>query len=408
MKSKLLLKLLPAALLAAMAATSVQALEFHGYVRAGAGTTVGNGGGSQSCFKLPGAYSKYRLGNECESYGEFAFDQSLFTAKDGVKFDYHLKFATANDYDSGQQDWQAYDSKTSTLASRENYIDAKNLPFLNGGTAWVGKRFYERNDVHISDFYYWDASGYGFGVLDIPAGSVKVSYAMLRNTFSAGEATTRHDFRVGGIDTPGGGNVTLGLQFNKADTSIPNRYNGWALSGQHFQSNVLGGFNKFAIQYGQGSASNLVFAYPDNGANSDKKTWRITEQLQWQVSPQFSGMATAVWQKQKNNYTWFSIGVRPVYHFSDYFKLQGEIGYDSVKPDARGTSTANLTKFTIAPTIVAGRGFWARPEMRLFLTHATWNDAAKNQWGGVAGGVNGRFGGNTSGTSAGFQVEAWW
>lgn len=408
MKSKLMLKLLPAALFAAMTATSVQALDFHGYVRAGAGTTLGNGGGSMACFKLPGAESKYRLGNECETYGEMTFDQSLFSAKDGVKFDYHLRLATVNDFDKGQTGWQPYDSKNSTIASAENYIDAKNLPFLNGGTVWAGKRFYERNDVHISDFFYWNDSGYGAGVMDIPVGSVKLSYALMRSTFTAGEATTRHDFRVGGINTPGGGNVTVGVQFNKADTSIPNRHNGWALTGQHFQGNLLGGYNKIALQYGSGSASSLNLSDPDNGANSDRKTWRLTEQLQWQVSPEFSGMATAVWQKKKDEYTWFSMGVRPVWHFSDYFKLQGELGYDSVKPAAAGSSTANLTKFTIAPTIVAGRGFWARPEMRVFLTHANWNSAAKNQMGGVAGGTGGRFGANTSGNTAGFQVEAWW
>ncbi len=37
----------------------------------------------------------------------------------------------------------------------------------------------------------------------------------------------------------------------------------------------------------------------------------------------------------KNNYTWAYYGARPVYHFSDYFKLQGEIGVNTVKPDGQ-------------------------------------------------------------------------
>jgi len=40
--------------------TGMAATEFSGYVRSGAGTADGNG--RQSCFQLPGARSKYRLG----------------------------------------------------------------------------------------------------------------------------------------------------------------------------------------------------------------------------------------------------------------------------------------------------------------------------------------------------------
>jgi maltoporin len=99
-----------------------------------------------------------------------------------------------------------------------------------------------------------------------------------------------------------------------------------------------------------------------------------------------------------------------VWHINNYFKLQGELGYDEVKPSTGGAvneQTRKLTKFTIAPTIVAGGGFWARPELRLFYTYATWNDAARDLWGGVAGGTGGRFGSDTDGSTIGFQVEAW-
>ena len=58
--------------------------------------------------------------------------------------------------------------------------------------------------------------------------------------------------------------------------------------------------------------------------------------------------------------------------------------------------------------IVAGRGFWARPEMRLFYTYANWTDTARDLWGGVAGGTTGRFGADSKGSTIGFQVEGWW
>ena len=54
-----------------------QALEFAGYLRSGAGTSTGSG--PQQCFQLPGAQSKYRLGNECEQYAELELRQDLLT-----------------------------------------------------------------------------------------------------------------------------------------------------------------------------------------------------------------------------------------------------------------------------------------------------------------------------------------
>jgi len=409
------LKLLPIAAAVVgmgLAAGSAQALEFHGYLRSGGGSTLDKNGG-QVCFQLPGAYSKYRLGNECETYAEIALDQELFDAKDGVKFLYHGRLA----YVSNQEkDFESFKDNGRDIASRENWIEAKNLPFMNGASVWAGKRFYERNDVHITDFYYWDTSGYGIGVQGWKAGPVNLSYALFRNSSGSENATTRHDFRIGGIGLGGFGDLTVGLQYNQHDVTkstanANNKNNGTAVTLQHFIGGVLGGFNKIALQYGDGSARSLSLAYPDNSSKTSDKTWRITEMLQWQVSPAFSGMGTIVYQDQQDNYKWLSFGVRPVWHINDYFKLQAEYGHDEVKPtsgDSTNRQTRKLDKFTIAPTIVAGRGFWARPEIRAFYTYAKWNDAARNLWGGVAGGTGGRFGSDTNGSTIGFQVESWW
>lgn len=397
------MKLLPlAAALFGLASSSAMALEFHGYLRSGVGSNSKDG--SQVCFQLPGAYAKYRLGNECENYAELAFDHELFSAKDGVSFTYHGMLAYVSNQ---QQDYESLKGDGRDIALRQNWIEVKNLDFLNGGTLWAGKRYYERQDVHINDFFYWDTSGYGGGVQNVNAGPVKLSYALMRNTSSQTNATTRHDFRVGGINTNPGGDLTVGVQFNRADSSESGKQNnGDSITLQHFQGNFLGGYNKFAIQYFKGSASNGSLAYPDNGTPDDKKTWRIVESLQWQMGKDFTGMGTIVYQDKKDDYKWTSFGVRPVWHFSDYVKLQFEYGHDEVKPV--GQTARKLDKFTIAPTVVAGRGFWARPELRAFVTFAKWNDEARDQWGGVAGGVGGVFGSATSGRTIGLQAEAWW
>ncbi|MBK1689831.1 carbohydrate porin [Rubrivivax gelatinosus] len=404
MMSRLHTRLLPlaAAAAAALFSTGASALEFHGYIRSGSGVT--SGGGDQTCFSLPGAYSKYRLGNECETYGEAQLDQNLYDGKDGVKFDYHLMFAYKGDY-SKQEDYESLKDDNRDWALRQNWIGVKGLPMLNGASVWAGKRYYKREDVHMTDFYYHDTSGYGAGIEDIQAGPGKFSYALLRNT-DGDRGMTRHDFRYEGLSLGAAGALDFSFELNRADsTDGAKAENGSFVQAQHMIP-MFGGFNKLAVQYGRGSASNLVLGYPSYEADNDNKTWRILDWGVVEFAPSFSGMYQVMHQDTKDNYSWTSIGVRPVWHITDYFKLQAELGYDRVKPD--NLKTMNLTKFTIAPTLVAGRGFWARPELRLYVTHAKWNDAARDQWGGVAGGSTGRFGSDTNGTTYGFQIESWW
>ncbi|MGN5139590.1 carbohydrate porin [Aeromonas sp. 164P] len=44
-------------------------------------------------------------------------------------------------------------------------------------TLWAGKRYYQRHDIHISDFYYWNVSGAGAGIEGIQDGPGKLSFA---------------------------------------------------------------------------------------------------------------------------------------------------------------------------------------------------------------------------------------
>lgn len=56
------------------------------------------------------------------------------------------------------------------LTSGKNLID-----WLPGSTLWAGKRFYQRHDVHMIDFYYWDISGPGAGLENVDLGFGKLS-----------------------------------------------------------------------------------------------------------------------------------------------------------------------------------------------------------------------------------------
>jgi len=130
-----------------------QALEFAGYLRSGVGTSTGSG--KQQCFQLPGAQTKYRLGNECEQYAELELRQDLLTLDDGSVLSVDAMASLYNKYDRALK-FQGENNGSARMP--QMYAQWSNLPSLNGGSLWAGRRYYKRNDIHISDFYYWNQS----------------------------------------------------------------------------------------------------------------------------------------------------------------------------------------------------------------------------------------------------------
>ena len=412
------------AIAAAVAAATLSAaayadapFEFHGYMRAGVGTS--DKGGSQTCFQLAGAYSKYRLGNECENYGELQFDLNAWKSNTSDAYaKYHTRLAFAN----GQA--ADYDKNTLDTTWVENWVEFGNIGSGALATAklWAGKRFYKREDVHINDFYFWNDSGPGAGIEDVVFGPTTWSYAYRQNTNSSdsGQKINTHDLRTD-VDIGEMGKLEFGVAYQATDytdaskaATAGSKDDGFNFTGEHFIP-VLGGFNKFVVQYGQGTGSNLVLNSPSfnpgKTSNGDsKQSWRVLDTLVWSYGAT-DGQAVVIYQDQKDNYKWFSFGVRPVYHFNDLYGITAEYGFDQVKPDnanmANGSiETTRLQKFTVAGLVTSGKGFWNRPQLRLFYTYAVWNDAARDTtWGNVGGAA---YKDATSGSTYGAQAEIWW
>ncbi|EFQ61505.1 maltoporin [Pseudomonas fluorescens WH6] len=387
---------------------AAHALEFAGYLRSGAGTSTGSG--PQQCFQLPGAQTKYRLGNECEQYAELELRQDVFTLDDGSVLSVDAMASLYNKYDRALK-FQGENNGSARMP--QMYAQWSNMPSLNGGSLWAGRRYYKRNDIHISDFYYWNQSATGGGIEDVKIGDLKYSYALSRKDNLYQKAyVTRHDFNVAGFKTNPGGELELGLSYlEKAGGRDAN--SGWALTAQHVQQAFLGGKNKFALQYGEGPGTGL--GYTGNTAlDNSSKSYRAVEFFDWQMTPRFGGQIEAVYQKDvrpgSQDQTWMSLGVRPVYALTEQFKLVAELGHDQV--DATG-GTRKLSKFTFAPTwSPKGPEFWARPEVRLYYTYATWNAAAKHAANELAAGSalsdTGSYGTARHGSNVGVQVEYWW
>jgi maltoporin len=397
------------AIAALLLAGQAAALDVNGYIRALGGSNSKSG--NAACFKLAGAEAKYRLGNECEIYGELMLGQPLATLSDGATVKANVMFSL---FSTTTDSAMVADNDTSGKAAQA-YLAAENLSAINGGTLWAGRRYYKREDIHITDFFYWNPQGLGAGIEDVKIGDLKLSYALFRDdNKDQTRKATRHDLQLRGLKVNPDGELEFGLSVIPRDKDVGGD-NGWALTVQHRQSNIMGnGWNKLALQYGVGPGTGLGGTGP-LANTSDVKRWRLVEGVYAQLSPKLGGLLTAVYQKDDSNLggqTWESLGGRLTYGLTQNIKLQAELGHDRVKPT--NGDTRDLTKLTLAPSWAVAPGFWSRPELRLFYTYARWNSAAAAATNGstdpavASMSSSGVFASANHGSTIGLQLEGWW
>ncbi len=422
MRKRIKLLAVAAAAASTFAAPSAQAqgVEFHGYLRTQVGTT--SEGGNLQCFGGDGVWpirSKYRLGNECDTYGE-AMVVAPFGKSDGAWAKYSLMLALQ---ENNAGDYEDVKSGKFNIASRQNFVQAGGF-FPEGGAladakVWLGKRYYNRHDIHINDYFYWNNSGPGAGLEDIALGPVKLAFAYHQtgvNGNAKGDVVGKR-FSTRLYDIPVNTNGKLEgelvlLKGSSADDAASTG-SGTMLFLEHTQTGLLGGFNKFAVVFGRKLGSGFEWL-PTNqgGGEAQGSSLRIHDQFYFDLAgTNFSGMATASYGKANfggDDNTWTSVGVRPQYNFNDNFSLAVEAGYDAGKTDTG--IKPKIAKLTIAPQISLAKGFWARPVFRAFVTYAKWNDDARAQAGGgsTSIGPNGVFGDKRNGMNYGLQVESWW
>lgn len=451
------LRKLPLAVAVAAGVMSAQALavDFHGYARSGIGWT--GSGGEQQCFQATGAQSKYRLGNECETYAELKLGQEVW--KEGDKsfyFDTNVAYSVAQ-----QNDWEGTDP-----AFREANVQGKNLiEWLPGSTIWAGKRFYQRHDVHMIDFYYWDISGPGAGIENIDLGFGKLSLAATRSQEAGGSyafssqniydrtkdtANDVFDVRLAGLETNPDGVLELGVDYGRANTT--DGYDladgaskdGWMFTAEHTQS-MLKGYNKFVLQYAmdsmttqgkglsQGSYGSSSFTitnpdgtttnYANDVINNNGSLWRILDHGAITLADKWDLMYVGMYQKldmdDNQGSDWWTVGVRPMYKWTPIMSTLLEVGYDNVKSQETGDRNSQY-RITLAQQWQAGDSIWSRPAIRVFATYAKWDE----KWGYAKNGNgdatryaisdstgNGRFStsrGDDDEFSFGAQMEIWW
>ncbi|WP_257265986.1 maltoporin LamB [Endozoicomonas sp. ONNA2] len=403
----------------AIAATSYDH-NFTARARSGIGST--DKGGQQLCFKAAGAPSKYRLGNECETYAELQFDANLFD-QDGVQFylDTNLSYKVA----------QQGDYETTEPAVREMNMKATGLfsDTLPGSMLWVGKRFYNRHDIYMIDYYYWNLAGPGVGIENIDVGMGKLDIAWVRNqngvkydnwngtsSYNDQQITTNIlDIRWNEIPIMHNLSLELGLDYgvgsppdNLPEVALTNGdqvgksyfdKNGWMLTGE-LTWNVLGGYNKVTVQYatdamtGPGTGTAGMYMQTTDWFKGNK-LWRIMDHGAVSLMPKLDMMyligvtevkydTDTMYPNYGRKTTWTTAGVRPSWNWNDLTSTTIELGYDQVK-NAHASFNYNSTqynsdlfksklwKFTIAQQFHPQFGNWVRPQIRIFATYADWN-----------------------------------
>jgi maltoporin len=360
---------------------------FHGYFRSGFG--VDGAGKGQQPFKAPLAGAKYRLGNEAETYLETTFDYGVTSEDpDPAYFDTRVTFSLREAYALARRVWAAQPN----------------------ATFWASARFYDRQDVHINDFYYRDPSGFGGGLENVALGEhARLAAAWLGGTLDQLDSNgtlppdepfrfnkNTLDVRVYELDV---GRSRLSVAFDLSHFNGDEVATGGApmivedsvgASGTAIvEWPFTGGRYKLALQYGSGAAFHFrsiltppvgrTFVPGERVSFDELWQFRIVNDLLVEQRGPWQLQAVAMYQEldngaaSNNRIRWVSAGARPVYRLGRFFSLATEAGWDhTVQSDLPGGS---LFKLTVAPQITPALKFLSRPSLRAFATWAHWSDA---------------------------------
>ncbi|WP_367769905.1 carbohydrate porin [Flavobacterium sp. WC2421] len=316
-----------------------------------------------------------------------------------------------------------------TFILPEAYVEATNI-MGSKWSAWAGSRFRRYDDIHISDYFYFDDhSSQGFGVshktteltMLMPASSNTGSIYPYNYEVTVAGATNaairqrmvwigEHSFKFKNDNT-----IKLLGEFHYASASSNEasiKYasdNGFVAGIKYnspFKTAMPGSFNQISARYGTGIANGgdngntftwATYGAPDaagkyNGAYS----FTMVEHFLLNISKKFSINGYGVFTRSKggssstdkdtyfdgtqlyNQKTDLVVGMRNFYYVTDWFHILQELHY-AVRKDGDNPE-ASMWKFSLAPTIVplGQRDPWSRPHIRLVYTVARYNDFARD------------------------------
>lgn len=433
------IKALSAAVSAVLLSASAMAVDFHGYARAGMSTT--SDGGEQTCYGNGGTgHLAGRLADECDTYVELQFGQELYN-QGGKKFrvEFMPVFTSENDFQGNSAQWNStYNNPANSdndgevnawrggdWSMRQAYAAAEGVVgFAPEATLWAGKRFYQRKDIHIMDWYYLNNSGYGVGLENIQLGAGKLSVAWINMDQHVSDGTVDYsndivqnnklDVRYSGISLWEGASLELAAIYGWADLTETQDDAGYDDEDGYFLTaeithGLMGGFNKIVVQYAADSMGDS--AYDNHGGESSLSTpwwggskessfriidWGVVnlgEKIELGYSFMYAVAETFDSTLPEDEPTRMSVVFRPMYKWDDVMKTTLEVGYTEEDQVWDG-ETVDLSKIVIAQEWSAGPSFWSRPTIRLYAG-AYFGDLAEAR-------------DDDGNLRIGAQMEAWW
>jgi len=422
--------------------------ELHGYMRSGTGRS--SAGGEQVNFGLGlcGGGPDFRLGNEVDNYIELAADVRAYDKGD-TSFKLHFRPTFRQWYNErdasadagGSVDYAHGNNVSQKVYLREawgevNGVFGTSNSAFKDSTLWGGRRFYQRHDVHMVDYYFWNNSGDGFGIENINVGFGKVHAAYVQQDFgnvswgsgftysnpSGKQVMGTYDLRLTDIVTNPGGALSVGLQIQKTSNVENNSSNdngGWRVDLMHNQGGILGGNNMVNFHYMKGST---LWGWYSPDRNDSNKGWEIVDAFFIQPNKKFGMCVFGLYRDltivtnvdsagSTGTQKAYMIGARPTYFFTNHFSLAAEVGYERQKRDkfyAAGSSVNSVMKETLALQWSPQPSWWSRPVLRLFVTNAQWDNTVNPNasWQTY---TPANFDANKkSGMTYGAQFEAWW
>ncbi len=395
-----------------MKSISASAVDFHGYMRSG--LNYGSQGGNAYCI---GNGSKGhivgRLGDECDTYAELSLSQEIYN-KANNKFTIHtlIAYGTNEDFDGvkGQYDYQGnswqgvgrggdragdHDGTAAWNGQRTSLREAwAGYEMPSGIQLWAGKRFYQRKDIHIMDFYYLNNSGTGFGIENIGLNNLgSLSFALIKQQVDVDptiydwpnreylvgkwEKTAprtrdnainsyKLDARWNGIPLWSDGTLDIALIYawqhlskeqknamhdQLSGNDLEHRSNtGFLAMVEWTQGNFFGGFNKLSVSYGKNGfdgvggitdtanhTGDVVIPYGERGSGLRIIDWGVIEQSKWNLGYAFIFAHKHASGKNYEGANWshptgneWAFVLRPSYKWSDYTSTVLEFGYASL------------------------------------------------------------------------------
>lgn len=368
--------------------------EFHGYSRGGSVLSYDKDNNVKGGLSLGGDMQKFRLGNE----GDYGIEIDLIKNFDvnGIKYKVHYM----------PSKW-----KDGQLSTNQAFVEMSGLSFAPEAKFWAGQRRLRIQDVHIVDKFFMDyGDTQGAGVTGVNLGAAKLGVGVFTgDTFDSqmavGKSAKKLNVDLSDISVNEGGKLRVLLTAVSGE-GLAGGNSGSALAVSHNQSNfiVKGLTNTVFLQTSTGHAE--AGGKFQNLTGVGKKVTRIADTINWQSGP-FGGQAVVGVQTNQDDgssvkRTDSSLGGRISYAMNQNFKWLVEAGTTS-SSFSDSTPKQSLNKVTIAPTLAVGSDFWSRPELRFYVTRASWNNAAAAANSGTFG-LNGK----TSQTLAGVQYEIWW